>query len=108
MARLRCSSRRPVNLNPKPVVLAQAAVVDNTDGTYALQFAAPLPGAWELSAAVGGAPVPCPNAAAIPAEYGPLTAAECEVEGVEGSVRCGTSDPIFIQVRRKMGSGFGV
>lgn len=77
---------------------AQATVVDNGDGSYALQFQLPLPGAWQLCVSVNGAPVPCPEAAAIPAAYGRLTAAECEIEGVEGAVACGTSDPIFIQV----------
>jgi hypothetical protein len=75
----------------------QAAVVDNGDGTYALQFRLSLAGTWELAAAVNGGAVPCPAAAAIPAEHGRLTAADCEIEGVEGAVACGTSDPIFIQ-----------
>ena len=76
----------------------QATAVDNEDGSYALQFRLPLVGAWQLIVNVNGAEVPCPAAAAIPAAYGRLTAAECEIEGVEGAVACGTSDPIFIQV----------
>lgn len=73
-------------------------MVDNWDGTYALQFALPIAGEWELSAAVGGEGVPCAADAAIHAEYGPLTAGECEIDNVDGLVACGTSDPIFIQV----------
>jgi hypothetical protein len=73
-------------------------VVDNWDGTYALHFALPIAGEWELSAAVGGKGVPCAAAAAIHAEYGPLIAGECEIDNIDGLVACGTSDPIFIQV----------
>ena len=76
----------------------QAAVVDNGDGSYMLQFRLSLAGTWELAAAVNGSVMPCPAAAAIPAEYGRLTAADCEIEGVDGAVACGTSDPIFVQV----------
>ncbi len=76
----------------------QARVVDNWDGTYALQFALPIAGDWELSAAVGLNGVPCAAAASVRAEYGPLTAEDCEIENVDGIVACGTSDPIFIQV----------
>ena len=72
--------------------------MDNWDGTYALQFALPIEGEWELSAAVGGEGVPCAAAASVRAEYGPLTAEECEIENVDGMVACGTSDPIFVQV----------
>ena len=73
-------------------------MVDNWDGTYALQFALPIAGDWELSAAVGLNGVPCAAAASVRAEYGPLTAEDCEIENVDGIVACGTSDPIFIQV----------
>lgn len=73
-------------------------MVDNWDGTYALQFALPIAGEWELSASVGLSGVPCAAAASVRAEYGPLTAEDCEIENVDGVVACGTSDPIFIQV----------
>ncbi|CAL8470626.1 g10168 [Coccomyxa elongata] len=75
----------------------KARVVDNWDGTYALQFALPIAGEWELSASVGLSGVPCAAAASVRAEYGPLTAEDCEIENVDGVVACGTSDPIFIQ-----------
>ena len=78
---------------------AQADVTDNCDGTYALQFVLPLAGRWQLSACVAGEEVPWPQAAALKAVHAPLTAAECELSGVDGIVSCGTSDPIFIQVR---------
>lgn len=70
---------------------------DNCDGTYALQFSLPIAGEWELGASVGGEGVPCAAAASVRADYGPLTAEDCEIENVDGVVCCGTSDPIFIQ-----------
>ena len=77
---------------------AQADVTDNCDGTYALQFALPLAGRWQLSASVAGEDVPWPQAAALKSVHAPLTAEECEISGVDGIVSCGTSDPIFVQV----------
>ena len=77
---------------------AQAEVTDNCDGTYALQFALPLAGHWQLSAWVAGEEVPWPQAAALKSVHAPLTAEECEISGVDGIVSCGTSDPIFVQV----------
>ena len=82
----------------KPVTCAQADVTDNCDGTYALQFALPLAGRWQLSASVAGEDVPWPQAAALKSVHAPLTAEECEISGVDGIVSCGTSDPIFVQV----------
>ena len=76
----------------------QADVTDNCDGTYALQFALPLAGRWQLSASVAGQDVPWPQAAALKSVHAPLTAEECEISGVDGIVSCGTSDPIFVQV----------
>ena len=80
----------------------QADVTDNCDGTYALQFRLPLAGHWQLSASVNGKEVPWPQAASLKSEHAALTAAECEISGVDGIVSCGTSDPIFIQVRACM------
>ena len=77
---------------------AQTDVTDNCNGTYALQFRLPLAGHWQLSASIAGEEVPWPQAASLKAVHPPLTAAECEISGVDGIVSCGTSDPIFIQV----------
>ena len=76
----------------------QAAVTDNCDGTYALQFSLAQAGGWALIASVGGKEVPWPEAAQLRAEHAPLAAQDCEVSGVDGLVSCGTSDPVFIQV----------
>ena len=78
----------------------QAEVIDNCDGTYALQFSLALAGGWALTVSLGGREVPCPEAAQLRAEYAPLAARDCEISGVDGHVSCGSSDPIFIQVRR--------
>lgn len=79
--------------------MLQANVVDNWDGVYALHFVLPIAGDWELTASINGREVPCAQAGSILAEHGPLTAEDCEVAKVDGRVQCGTSDPIFIQVR---------
>ena len=75
-----------------------------------LTFTLPLVGFWELGARVGGAPVPAP--AAVRARHGALTAAGCEVAGLEPgeTVACGSADPIFIQAAggRRMGGGEAV
>ncbi len=83
-----------------------AAVTDNADGTYGLAFALPAAGLWELAAAVGGAPVPAPPTGPLVARHGRLTAAECEVVGLEPgeTVACGSTDPIFIQARPRCGA----
>lgn len=46
---------------------------------------------------MGGAPVPAPPA--VPARFGRLTAADCEVIGLDAgeTVACGSADPIFVQ-----------
>jgi len=79
----------------------QANVTDNCNGTYAVQFSLPLAGDWALSASVGGKEVPWPEAAQLRAEYAPLAAQDCEISGTDGKVACGTSHPIFIQVRTR-------
>ena len=76
-------------------------MTDNCDGTYAVQFSLPMAGDWALSASVGGKEVPWPEAAQLRAEYAPLAAQDCEISGTDGKVACGTSHPIFIQVRAR-------
>ena len=89
-----------------------AAVADNADGTYALRFALPQVGAWEVGVTVDGQPVPPPPGGPIAARYGRLEAADCEVVGLDAGegAACGSADPIFVQAGngRRMNGGEAV
>ena len=89
-----------------------AAVGDNCNGTYALRFALPQVGFWEVGVTVDGAPVPPPPGGPIAARYGRLAASDCEVVGLDAGegAACGSADPIFVQAGsgRRMSGGEAV